>query len=158
MECGQRYPCQRAIFIKRSVTRKNNHVPLPREHFWTPWRSHSAAVATWERTLGLSAPGHNYPTLMTMTQHDRSFSNCGTGPPWWQQSINSLDTKYSTFKWSSTWPWQEKTAKTLQHDNPCFIWMHTATSWKSTASLDEHEIITSNHYGNLCLWKQEELD
>lgn len=118
----------------------------------------SAAAATWERTLGLSTPGHNYPTLMRMSQHDCSFLNCGTGPPWWQQSINSLDTKYSTFKWSSTWPWWAKTAKTLQHDDPCFIWMHTATSWKSTASLDEHEIIMSNYYSNLCLWKQEELD
>lgn len=57
--------------------------------------------------------GHNYLTLLrclvlTMTV----VFNCGIGTPWWQQNINSLETKYSTFKWSSTWPWSEKTAET----------------------------------------------
>lgn len=70
--------------------------------------------------------------------HDHSFKkSCGIDPPWWQQRINSLDTKYSASKWSQTqpWIWQDS------GDDPRFIWMHTATSWNSIASLDECEII-----------------
>lgn len=53
-----------------------------------------------------------YENVSSCANHDCSFLSCGTGPPWWKQSINSQEAKYSPFKWSSTWPWWEKTAET----------------------------------------------
>lgn len=115
-----------------------------------PWRSHSAAAATRESTLGLSTPGQNYPTLMRMSQlvltMTAAFSvvaqdHRGDNKASIHQTPN---TQLSSEAQHGLDERRQQRQKTLQHDDPCFIWMHTATSRKSTATLDEHKIITSN--------------
>jgi len=129
------------------------------------WCSHIAAMSTQKHTLGLrnlmQQLSDPFKNASASANHDHSFWNCGIGPPGWQ-SINSLDTEYSTFKWSPTWPQTEKTAETkhiaawrpiLYLDVPSyFAKFYCLTWWTWNHWL--WQVITSD----VCLWKLEQPD